>query len=630
LYKDADAVIDRQDIVVGVDGAKCSRNVVNIPMRDDVVLVADVYTPSDYDERPLPVVLERTPYGRRNARASERHPGSAKPLTPAEIAVYFASRQFIVVVQDCRGRGDSGGTFVKYLCEAEDGFDTVEWIGSQAWCDGRIVTMGLSYGAHVQAALASLGPRFLAGMFMDCGGFASAYEAGCRQGGAFEMKQVTWALKHAAKSPEALASDAVGSVFKGLDVQSWLELWPWPRGKSPLTVVPSYEEYLLKQREHGAFSEYWRQRGLYAKGYYADFPDVPSLHMSGWYDPYTTTAVDNFLGLSAMKTSPMFLVLGPWTHGARSLSYAGDVDFGTSSTLEGHLAASYLELRERWISEQLGRGSCQALPTQVSFFLMGGGSGDRNDAGRMEHGGTWVHSSNWPPPGVQPQSWYLQPGGGLATTLPPEPELFVEYDYDPRRPVPTLGGSITSGDPVMYGGAFDQRWSFVGTSGVVQQVPLEVRDDVVCFESDPLTLDLAVVGRPRIDLWVSSSACDTDFVWKLIDVYPESEAYPLGYAMNISDAILRCRYRNGFESPEPMEPGVVYPIEIEAPDVANVFCRGHKIRILIMSSNFPRFDLNRNIWPDDGRSRATNIARNRVYIGGSGLSRLVLPIWEQE
>ncbi|WP_298344560.1 CocE/NonD family hydrolase [Ferrimicrobium sp.] len=616
--------------MVGIDGSKCLRVPIEVPMRDGAILVADLYAPGDHISGPLPVILERTPYGRRNARAAERHPGVDRPLTPAEVAVHFVSRNFMVVVQDCRGRGDSGGIFVKYLCEGEDGFDTVQWIGSQGWCDGRVVTVGLSYGAHAQAALASLAPRFLAGMFMDCGGFASAYEAGCRQGGAFEMKQVTWALKHIAKSPEALDTGVAEAMFKGLDVQSWLKLWPWPRGKSPLSVVPSYEDYLLKQHEHAKFSDYWRQVGLYAKGYYSQFPDVPSLHMSGWYDPYTATAVDNFCALSAMKTSPTFLVLGPWTHGARSLSYSGDVDFGALSTLEGYFAPNYLEFRERWISDQLGRGSCHSLPTPVSFFLMGGGDGQRTDGGRLSHGGSWVHSLSWPPAEVDLESWYLQPGGGLSPSLSSLPRQFAEYDYDPRLPVPTVGGSITSGEPVMQGGAFDQRWSFVGSNGLVQHVPLEVRDDVVCFESEPLTEDLAVVGRPKMILWISSSTLDTDFVWKLIDVYPPSQSYPAGYAMNISDAILRCRYRNGFEVPEPMEPDAVYSIAIEAPDVANLFCRGHRIRVLITSSNFPRFDLNRNIWPDDGRSRACNVARNRVYFGASTPSRIVLPMWRPD
>jgi len=203
VHPNNDSKVHEQEFVFGVDGCKCLRIPLNIPMRDGVLLAADLYAPEDYVTRSLPVVLERTPYGRRNARASERHPGLDRPLTPAEVAVYFANRDFVVIVQDCRGRGDSEGRFVKYLCEGADGFDTVEWIGSQDWCDGRVITVGLSYCAHVQTALASLGPRYLAGMFMDSGGFASAYEAGCRQGGAFEMKQVTWALRHAANPNDA-------------------------------------------------------------------------------------------------------------------------------------------------------------------------------------------------------------------------------------------------------------------------------------------------------------------------------------------------------------------------------------------------------------------------------------------
>ncbi len=612
---------------MGIDESWCWRTTIKIPMRDGVVLVADRYAADVSLSKPTPVVLERTPYGRRVARASERFPGIDRPLTPVEVAVHLANHQFVVIMQDCRGRGESEGGFTKYLGEGQDGFDTVEWLGSQAWCDGRVFTMGLSYGAHAQAALASLGPRFLAGMFMDCGGFASAYEAGCRQGGAFEMKQVTWAIRHAAKSPEASAAGGEEALVESVDVPSWLNLWPWQRGKSPISYAPSYENYLLEQYRETSFSPYWRQVGLYARGYYSQFPDVPTLHMSGWYDPYTMTAIDNFRALSEGKASRSYLVLGPWTHGARSLSYAGEVEFGEDATLEGHLAPNFLEFRDRWFSEQAGRSTVPALTEAVTFFLMGGGDGHLAETGRVYHGGRWLTSSVWPPEGVGDEAWFLCPGGLLDQRLPSGVDDFVEYDHDPRVPVPTVGGSITSGEPVMRGGAFDQRWSFMGSNGEPQSVPLELRDDVVCFDSEPLAEDLAVVGRPKLKLMVSSSALDTDFCWKLIDVYPPSLTHPQGFAMNITDAILRCRYRNGFEEPEPMQPGATYSVEIVAPDTANLFSRGHRIRVVISSSNFPRFDLNRNIWPDDGRRKGTNVARNRIHLGGITPSHLELPVW---
>jgi uncharacterized protein len=590
------------------------------------------------------VILERTPYERRKVRESELIPGHAQALTPAQVAAYFAVRGYTVVMQDCRGRGDSGGTFVKYLSEAEDGFDTVEWLGTRPWCDGRVVTMGLSYCAHVQAALASLGPRHLAAMFMDSGGFASAYEAGGRQGGVFELKQATWAFNQARQSPEAKDSPRLQAALDAEDIGEWFRVWPWRAGMSPLRHVPGYERYLLEQYRNEAFTSYWRQAGLYARGYYSSFPDVPTLHMSGWYDPYARSAVDNFTALRSMKQSPCFLVMGPWTHGARSKTYAGEVDFGAAATLDGSLDHDYLAFRERWFVAQLHAGggappAPRALPTPpaapvtsappvppaapVRFFLMGGGDGTRTPEGRLRHGGQWLAAEEWPPAGAQVTAWFLRAGGSLDVKPPAEEEAFAEYDFDPRRPTPTVGGSITSGEPLMVGGAFDQRWD---ESATASALPLEARADVVSFQTDPLPEDIAVAGRCVADLWISSSAKDTDFVWKLIDVYPPSDDYPQGFAMNVTDGILRCRFRDGFEVPREMVPGQPCLISIQAPDTANLFRRGHRIRVSISSSNFPRFDVNRNLGLDDRWSDAASTARNRVFLGASRPSSIRLPV----
>ncbi|WP_298349385.1 CocE/NonD family hydrolase [Ferrimicrobium sp.] len=617
-----------RELVVGVDGVRCWRSAFEIPMRDGVQLVADLYEPDREGNAPRPVILERTPYGRRLPRASEQYPGIDRPLTPAEVAAYLTGSDFIVVMQDCRGRGDSQGEFTKYLCEGEDGFDTVEWLGSQDWCDGRVFTMGLSYGAHVQAALASLRPKHLSGMLMDCGGFASAYEAGCRQGGAFELKQVTWAIRHAAKSREAAIVAPSAADLSEDEIWVWIRLWPWEKGKSPISYAPSYEEYLLEQNAESSFTNYWKQVGLYGRGYYSQFPDVPSVHISGWYDPYTMTAVDNFSGLSRAKTSAVYLVLGPWTHGARSTTHAGEVDFGSASTLESRFAPNYLAFRQRWFRSLVSGSSQDLFSAAVEFFLMGGGGGRLTDAGRLFHGGRWETSPQWPPVGVESNSWYLHPGGVLSPQNPDVDEDYVEYEYDPRRPFPTVGGAITSGEPLMRGGAYDQVWVVRnGSSKKAVTVPLELREDSVCFESEPLLTDVAVVGRPSLHLWISSSATDTDLYWKLLDVYPPSSSHPHGFAMNITDAIFRCRYRDGFENPQAMVPNVVYPLVVQAPDTANLFCRGHRIRILIASSNFPRFDINRNVWPDEHRSRISIVARNRVHLGGRFSSHVELPVW---
>jgi putative CocE/NonD family hydrolase len=303
--------------------------------------MADLYAATP-EPGARPVLLERTPYGRRASRPSDGAFGPDNPPAPEKTAHYFVQAGYHVVRQDCRGRGDSGGEFVKYLNEAPDGYDTVEWISRQRWCDRRVATMGVSYSAHAQAALASMGPPHLSAMFLDSGGFASAYDAGARMGGAFELKQATWAFRHAKDSPLARTDPVVRATLDSEDLSAWFERMPWRPGASPLRFVPEYEAYLLEQWAHGRFDEYWQRLGIYARGYYDQFPDIPSLHIASWYDPYIRTAVENFRELSqrklepAAQASPAMSTSGPgqpltaiWTRTTRSCD--GD---GSTSTCD--------------------------------------------------------------------------------------------------------------------------------------------------------------------------------------------------------------------------------------------------------------------------------------------------------
>lgn len=604
-------------------GRSCWRSVLRIPARDGVLLVADVYADRP-DPGPGPVLLERTPYGRREARGSDGALGGENPPAPETAAEVFTRGGYRVVRQDCRGRGDSEGTFVKYLNEATDGYDTVERLAEQPWCDGRVATMGVSYSAHAQAALASLGAPHLAAMFLDSGGFASAYEAGTRMGGAFELKQATWAF-HRAKVSETVRADPVlQATLESEDLAAWFTRMPWRRGASPLRFVPEYEDYLLEQWEHGSFGPYWQQPGIYARGFYDAFPDVPSLHMSSWYDPYVRTATENFRELGRKKDSPAYLVLGPWTHGRRSDSFAGDVDFGPDARLDGGLADNYAAMRLSWFDAHLAPQGMAEPPPPVRYFLMGGGSGRRTAEGRLDHGGRWRTALAWPPEETQIRTLALGAGGTLSERTPEDQGAWLEYDFDPRDPVPTIGGQVTSGEPVMSGGAFHQRPDERFFGAAEPHLPLDSRPDVLVFQTPPLTEDLAVAGPVTVRLTVSSSAPDTDFTIKLVDVHPPSEDYPQGFAMNLTDGILRCRYRNSFSEPEPMVPGEVYEIIVEAPDTANLFLAGHRIRLDVSSSNFPRFDVNSNTGGPEAGERRKAVATNRVHVGGR--SWLTLPV----
>jgi putative CocE/NonD family hydrolase len=601
-----------------------------VPMRDGVRLATDIYHPARNGavvaER-FPVILERTPYDKTAASRSERTPEVARPKSRAEVAAFFVRRGYVVIYQDCRGRHASEGEFVKYLSDGDDGYDTCAWILAQPWCNGRIGTMGLSYAAHTQGALGSAGAPGVAAMFLDSGGFSNAYQGGIRQGGAFELKQATWAFNQALESPEIEADPGRHAAMKAIDIRSWFRRMPWRRGESPVSLAPEYEDYLFDQWEHGEFDGFWKQPGLYAQGFYDRFPEAAMVHMSSWYDPYPRTATENYIGLSRRKRSPVRLILGPWTHGDRQLTWAGDVDFGPRATLDGNLAADFLTLRLRWFDRWL-RGINNGVEQEpaVRLFVMGGGTGRKNSAGRLDHGGSWRAERDWPLPDTRWTSFYLHRSGLLAPAAPEEPSGYREYIYDPDAPVPTIGGTVTSGQPVMVGGAFDQREGprFFGSREPYR--PLAERPDVLVFETPPLEADVEVTGPVVVNLWVSSTAPDTDFTAKLIDVYPPNADYPSGFAMNLTDGILRARYRRSWERPELMVPGTVYQLRIDAFPTSNRFVRGHRIRLDISSSNFPHFDANPNTGEPEGRSRSRRPATNRIYLERGRASHAVLPV----
>ena len=602
-----------------------------VPMRDGVRLATDVYLPSDADgilPGPWPVILERTPYGRNRPSRSERslaEPDEAR--SRAAVAELFVRRGYAVIYQDVRGRYDSEGEYQKYLDDAADGYDCCAWILEQPWCNGLIGTKGLSYAAHTQAALASAGAPGVAAMFLDSGGFSNSYQGGIRQGGAFELKQATWAYRNALVAPEVTSDPAVLAAMQEVDVHRWFREMPWSPGRSPVSLAPEYEAYLFEQWTKGAFDEYWKQPGIYAEGFHDVWPDAPMVHMSSWFDPYPRTATDNYIGLKARKQGPVRLILGPWTHGDRSLTYAGDVDFGAAATLDGQLATDFWELRVRWFDHWL-RGVDNGVDTEpaVHYFVMGGGSGRRNPEGRMDHGGAWKTATDWPIPGATDTAYYLHRDGGLSTDAPGGDGDSLTYRYDPEQPVPSVGGTITSGAPIMVGGAFDQREreDFFGSEPPYR--PLAERDDVLVFQSEPLLEDVEVTGPLVVTLWVSSDCPDTDFTAKLIDVYPPNEDYPDGFAMNLTDGIIRCRYRDSWEVPSMMEPGQRYEVTIEAFPTSNLFKAGHRIRLDISSSNYPHFDLNFNTGEPEGLATHARVATNTVWMDAVGPSHVVLPI----
>jgi len=596
---------------------------VMISMRDGALMATDIYLPAGAG--PVPLLLERTPYGKHLPSRSEiRASHTDKPLSRAEVARYFVERGYGVVYQDTRGRWGSEGRFAKYLAEAADGFDAVEALAGRPESDGRVGMFGLSYCAHTQVAAASLGPPSLKAMVADSGGFSSAHRSGVRQGGAFELKQATWALRQARVSPEAAADPDLHAALAAEDVRDWFTRMPWRPGVSPVRWHPAYERYLLDQWRGGTFDDSWRQPGLYAAGYYDRFAEVAQIHMSSWYDPYTLTASDNYLGLKAAGARRLGLVLGPWTHGDRSLTYAGDVDFGPAATLDGQLAPDFLAFRADFFDRVFRGGDAAADPAPVKVFVMGGGSGRKIASGRLDHGGHWWSFADWPPPGATATPMYFGPDGRLADEPPPAAR--IDYDFDPKRPTPTIGGAISSLEPVAPGGAFDQTETSSVYGATPPFLPLASRPDVLAFETSPLERPVTIAGPVVARLWVASDAPDTDFTLKLVDVHPPSPDYPRGYAMGLTDGILRMRYRDDMAAPALMTPGEVCCIEIEAFPTANLFLPGHRIRVDISSSNFPKFDVNPNTGEAEGQSRRARVAVNTVFVGGDRASHILLPL----
>ncbi len=592
-----------------------------VAMRDGIRLATDIHLPQG--RGPFPVVLERTPYGRNEISRSEITAADPKPVPRATLAATFTEAGIAVVYQDTRGRHGSEGVFVKYLSDGEDGFDSCAWLVEQEWCDGRICTMGLSYAAHTQAALGCLNAPGVVAQVLDCGGFANAWRGGIRQFGAFELKQATWAHKQAILSPEAAADPVMKAALEAEDIRAWFARMPWKPGHSPLRHHPDYERYLFEQWRHGEFGPFWQQLGIWAEGFHATYAPADCVHMSSWWDPYPLTATANFAGLRAAGRGTQRLILGPWKHGDRSQTCFGDVEFGPDATVDSW-AGDWRRYRLRHFRHALA-GTENPEPV-ARVFIMGGGSGRRDAAGHLEHGGRWVSLPDWPAPGTVVVAYHLHGDGMLDPRPPVAGAAPLSYDFDPAHPVPTIGGAMSSLEPVASAGAFDQVESpdFFGCAP--PYLPLSSRPDVLVFQTAPLPVPVQVVGPIEAELWVSTDGPDTDFTAKLIDVHPPSMDYPAGYAMILTDGIMRLRYAGDPARPRMRQPGEVVRITVTAFPTANLFLPGHRIRLDISSSNFPKFDVNPNTGEPEGAATRRRVALNSVFVDEARPSHVRLPL----
>jgi uncharacterized protein len=578
-----------------------------IPTRDGNRMATDVYLPARNGvavaER-FPVLLQRTPYDKTESQKQ---------------AEYFAQRGYAVAVQDIRGRYKSEGKFLKVQpADATDGYDVVEWLGKQPYSNGSVGMWGTSFAAHMQAGAAQMHPAALKTLVINMGGMSNAWDHGVRYRGAYEMgRQLTWAwsqMRADARTP------AVRKLLEQEKVEDWYDAQPLRRGQSPLSVVKDYEDWYMDFFEHADYDAYWKDPMMNWSEHYAQTSDIPMIHVGGWYDIFLAGTFENFLRLGAIKKAPQRILVGPWTHSGNARAYAGDVSFGDSAAITDFST----DFHVRWFDHFL-KGKATGVESQapLRLFIMGTGDGHKDADGRLFHGGAWRDATTWPLPGTRMVPYYFHADGSLTTTAPHERTSSTTYTYDPRDPVPTIGGGASAR---LKDGGYDQREDPRFPPSKAPFLPLRARPDVVVFETEPLAEDMEVTGPIKVVLYASSNRTDTDFTAKLLDVYPSSETWPAGFDLNLTDAIVRGRYRATRDHAVMLTPGTVYPFTIEPFPTANVFKKGHRIRIDISSSNFPRFDANPNTGEPIGKSRRMLPADNTIHHSAVYPSHIVLPI----
>ncbi len=590
-----------------------------VAMRDGVRLATDVYLPSRNGAPAaghFPAVLERTPYNKTAIGAAAR---------------WLNPHGYAVVVQDVRGRYASEGHWEPLRKDPQDGYDTAKWIGEQPWFDGSLGTMGSSYDGATQHAMAIAGAPHLKAM-IPRNAMTDFGRYGVRHNGAFELRWFNWVLTlgnaagtaNALPAAERAASDpAAAPALADLEtrVREYVRGLPLRAGTTPLKFAPDYETWLIEALRHGDYDDFWKNAGSSVVDHLEEYEDVPEYHTTGWYDSWGTPVANlNFVELRKHKKSLQRLIVGPWIHSSESRSYAGEAQFTPDAALD--LQAFHL----RWFDHFL-KGIDNGVDREppVRIYVMGGGDAHKTPEGRIFVGGHWRDEQEWPLARAQATPYYLHPGGRLSPEKPEEVAAPVRYLFDPRNPVPTLGGNVSSQGTLMFQGPADQRcrpdfWLCSDSK------PLSARNDVLVFQTPPLEQPVEVTGRLIVKLWAASNAPDTDFTAKLIDVYPPNRDFPGGVDLNIADSIVRARYRHGPGKAELLKPGQVEEFTIEMYPTSLLFARGHRIRLDISSSNFPRFDVNPNTGEPLNDNRRTQIAENTVYLDGKRPSRIMLPV----
>jgi len=560
----------------------------NVPMktRDGVTLYADIYMPPG--KGPFPVLLTRTPYNKE----------SKYTVIMGNMA---AAAGFIVVAQDVRGRYTSEGEWYPFRHEIDDGYDTVEWAARLPHADGRVGMFGASYVGATQLLAAIGRPPHLKGICPVVTA-SNYFENWTYQGGAFEQWfDESWTAELAQDTASRLIGSDTDARF-GADVLplSGFPVFNVPENFSGAALTHAVAPYFLDWLRHPAYDGYWKQWSIEEQ--YSKI-DVPALTVAAWYDPFLGGSLRNYLGLKAHAATEearrgqrLVIAVGGHSGWARKV---GDVDFGPDADFDDSAIAL------DWY-EYLFKGAHNefANPDPVRVFTMGADK--------------WQWLKSWPPEDAHHARYYLHSGGtansaaggGMLSTEAPAAEKPDRFVYDPAHPVPTTGGPLCCDPAHLEPGARDQR-------------PVEARRDVLVYSTPPLGEDVEVTGPITLDLYAKSSAVDTDFTGKLVDVSPD------GFARNVTEGILRVSFRNSMSLPTPIVPGRIYHYTLDLWATSNVFLKGHRIRLEVSSSNFPRFARNLNTGKNAGFSARYVKAANTIYHDAAHPSAVILPIVAQ-
>ncbi len=541
-----------------------------VPMRDGITLSADIYRSIDSsgERKKYPVILARTPY----QKLSERM------LVPAK---YFSERGYVFVAMDVRGRGDSDGVFVPYINEGQDGYDAIEWCASQPWSDGNVGTIGSSYPGCIQWLAALQHPPHLRAMVVRVTPSDPFVEMPT---GLPSPMHLCW-LHY--------VSGRVNQLMEAVD---------WERVYEHLPLITMDERAGRRNPrwraniEHAQFDDYWS--ALCYQDKFAQV-DVPVLHISGWYDDEQIGTPLNYIGMTMRGATPAArnsqrMIMGPWGHVVNTESKLGEVDFGPQALID--LRAEELRWFNRWLKGYKSVTSA-AEEFPVRIFVMGANE--------------WRDEREWPLARTQWTPFYLHSGGransrfgdGTLSTTKPGDEPTDTYRYDPARPVPFITAPTSS----QVGGPDDYS-------------AIERRDDVLVYVSEPLREEVEVTGPIRVDLYASSSAPDTDFMAKLVDVWPT------GFVQRLCDGMVRARFREGMDRPSLIEPGSIYHYSIDCWNTSQTFKAGHSIGLEISSSAFPKYDRNLNTGAPLGVTTEMAVAEQRIYHDAEHLSAVMLPI----